>query len=358
MSDAARLDVAPTTADSQLQYDVIATTNGAKTTEDAVEVTKQANGSSGFEMPSFSPQTEAILQRVSASSLAAATTGTPGWEAAREQVLKSMMTSDNFPTPPPPTPGSGKPGRGRGRGRGRGAKTGSPLRNGIDETSIESATPQAFKTEATDLATPGSQDSSTRGRGRGRGRGGGRPRGRGRGGGRGGKRKRADGEDEKDDDDNDDGSESSETYTPLATMTKSGRAVQKPTTFAPPMPSPASETRKRKRPYNRKNPELTVCKVCLRPHSPSSNMIVFCDGCNTPYHRYCHHPPIEQEVVDVPDKEWFCKECKVVSTPARIEPDITTFVTSEGMTDEQVGLNLILTWQPLLTAIPCRNEHV
>lgn len=38
-------------------------------------------------------------------------------------------------------------------------------------------------------------------------------------------------------------------------------------------------------------------------------MIVFCDGCNSGYHQYCHQPPIEKEVVQVAEKEWFCGKC-------------------------------------------------
>ncbi|EKG20099.1 Zinc finger FYVE/PHD-type protein [Macrophomina phaseolina MS6] len=38
-------------------------------------------------------------------------------------------------------------------------------------------------------------------------------------------------------------------------------------------------------------------------------MIVFCDGCNIGYHQYCHHPPIDREVVQVAEKEWFCGSC-------------------------------------------------
>ncbi|KAH0366518.1 hypothetical protein KCU89_g18817, partial [Aureobasidium melanogenum] len=121
------------------------------------------------------------------------------------------------------------------------------------------------------------------GRGRGRGRGG-RPRGRG---GRGGRKPLAEGikihevSSDSDDDLFDDAE-----GTPLATTSRSGRAITKPTTFVPVIPSPTSGT-KRKRNWGRRNPELAVCKQCLRPHSPATNMIVFCDGCNTPYHRYC-----------------------------------------------------------------------
>lgn len=38
-------------------------------------------------------------------------------------------------------------------------------------------------------------------------------------------------------------------------------------------------------------------------------MIVFCDGCNTPWHQHCHDPPIGSEVVQVQEKEWFCSAC-------------------------------------------------
>ncbi|KAG9802757.1 hypothetical protein KCU77_g23548, partial [Aureobasidium melanogenum] len=173
----------------------------------------------------------------------------------------------------------GRPRGSRGRGRGRGALAG---------------------TDMSPLSAAAETPPST-GRGRGRGRGG-RPRGRG---GRGGRKPLAEGikihevSSDSDDDLFDDAEN-----TPLATTSRSGRAITKPTTFVPVIPSPTSGT-KRRRNWGRRNPELAVCKQCLRPHSPATNMIVFCDGCNTPYHRYCHYPPISQEVVDVPDMEWF-----------------------------------------------------
>jgi hypothetical protein len=179
--------------------------------------------------------------------------------------------------------------------------------------------------------------ASVRGRGRG-----GRPKGRGRGG-KSSKRKR---EDEDDDDDSD----SSEVITPVTTVTKSGRSILKPTSFVPPPPSPPTAT-KRKRPFRQRNPENAVCKTCLRGSSPASNMIVFCDGCNSPYHRYCHKPPIDQAVVDEVDKEWHCRHCRIeVDVPA---PVIETagLVSIEGMTLEQVrGL--------ILQSVAWRNSDV
>ncbi|EMC92592.1 hypothetical protein BAUCODRAFT_125577 [Baudoinia panamericana UAMH 10762] len=155
----------------------------------------------------------------------------------------------------------------------------------------------------------------------------GRPRGRGRGGGRGGKRKREDREDGD--------SDSSEVYTPMATKTKSGRSIQKPSSFVPPPPAPSPITsNKRKRTY-RRNPESAVCKVCLRGTSPASNMIVFCDGCNTPYHRFCHHPPIDPSVIDEVDKEWYCKQCEQERVLPVPESEIADFVAAGGASVEQ-----------------------
>lgn len=146
---------------------------------------------------------------------------------------------------------------------------------------------------------------------------------------RGGKRKRAD------DDDDGDGSSDSEIYAP--TTTKSGRNVQKPTSFVPPpQPSPSAlPTYKKKRTY-RRNPESAVCKVCLRGVSPASNMIVFCDGCNVPYHRYCHQPPIDQSVIDEVDKEWYCKQCERERIEPVPEAHVTGFVSAEGASAEEV----------------------
>ena len=219
--------------------------------------------------------------------------------------MKDMATSENMPTQTPS--GDAIPAE---RG-GRGAK----------RASFADGNPTPNKTEAdASQATPGSS-----GRPRGRG---GRPRGsRARGGGRGGKRKREDGSEGE--------SSDSEVATPVVTMTKSGRNVQKPTSFVPPPQSPtAAPTTKRKRTY-RRNPESAVCKMCLRGTSPASNMIVFCDGCNTPYHRYCHQPPIDQAVIDEVDKEWYCKPCekeRIVPVP---DAEVASFVSAAGAPPEQ-----------------------
>ena len=40
-----------------------------------------------------------------------------------------------------------------------------------------------------------------------------------------------------------------------------------------------------------------------------NNMIVFCDGCNTAYHQWCHDPQIPKEVVEIAEMEWVCGKC-------------------------------------------------
>ncbi|SMR47493.1 unnamed protein product [Zymoseptoria tritici ST99CH_3D1] len=217
-----------------------------------------------------------------------------------------------------PTRGGMGVGRGRGGGRPRGKGKGGGL---------------AGSGLLSNGGTPdGSTQTPTPGKARGRGRGGGRPRGKGKGSARSNKRKRDD-----DDEDSDSASSiSSDEVTPIATMTKSGRSVQKPTSFVPPPPaSPMAPATKRKRVFTRRNPESAVCKVCLRGTSPTSNMIVFCDGCNSPYHRYCHQPAIDQSVIDVVDKEWFCRRCEVEREVPVPEGEISGFVAVEGVGAEQ-----------------------
>lgn len=113
----------------------------------------------------FSAQTAAILAR--AKQNIANHAGSASYEAAREQIMKGMVTSDQLPVP-----ASGNtPKRGRG-GRARGGRGGGAARSPT----------------AGDGSTPGSTSAPASERGRGKV---GRPRGRGRGGVRGGKRKRS-----------------------------------------------------------------------------------------------------------------------------------------------------------------------
>lgn len=104
-------------------------------------------------------------------------------------------------------------------------------------------------------------------------------------------------------------------FTELPKMTQSGRAVVKPTQFVP----ESSTSSARKRGPSKKSQEQALCKRCGRGHSPQSNMIVFCDGCNGGWHQMCHDPAVSDEMVKDETAPWFCADCsrkKAVKTPS------------------------------------------
>ena len=139
-----------------------------------------------------------------------------------------------------------------------------------------------------------------------------------------GKRKRSK-DDDDDDNDGQDDTDASETFTPLPSQSRSGRKIFQANVNTPIIKidnesleknSPLLLTRPhlsgsgKKKPHYRRLPGATaVCENCGRGHSPSSNVIVFCDGCNRPWHQHCHDPPIKGEIVQIEEKEWFCSEC-------------------------------------------------
>ena len=276
---------------------------------------------------------------------------TPEWEAAREAVLSQMVTSQDIATAPAPkvTRGGVKTGGRRGRG-GRRTKVkieepddappkslDGPVRaknkGGRPRGSRAGGTPRGGRGGGTPGsgrggATPGSVRASVNK--------GGRPRGSRAGNsaaalagrliGRGMKRKR-----KKDDDDDDekDDTDASEEFTPIA-ATSSGRRINQVKTFSPvvldPMkglasknlqsaaraPVPESPSTGKKAKKRRKPGEAAVCINCGRGHSPNTNMIVFCDGCSTPWHQYCHDRPITPSFIQIEEKEWNCAECTTV----------------------------------------------
>lgn len=253
-------------------------------------------------LPRLSATTEQILRRINANGGAQ-----PALQAAREQVLQQMVTTQNVSAPKQPPP----PRRGSGRGRGRGG--------GSSGTKVE-------KPRRESAATAGSPTNPGRGRGSGRARGGGR----------GGRRRRVKKEEVEydDEDETSDHTTSSETFTSLPTTTKSGRAINRPTQY-----DPATKTPTRRRGPYRRMAEASVCRVCQRGHSPSRNLIVFCDGCNTPYHQYCHDPPVEDEVVKVEEKEWLCSYCtgsrQTAPTGGLGEAELRTAVGGERLSLEE-----------------------
>lgn len=95
--------------------------------------------------------------------------------------------------------------------------------------------------------------------------------------------------------------------TELPRITQSGRAVVKPAQFVPAV----SEGSSRKRGPAKRTQEHALCKRCGRGHSPASNMIVFCDGCNFGWHQMCHDPVISEETVKDENAAWFCADCVI-----------------------------------------------
>ncbi|MCJ1304376.1 hypothetical protein MMC08_007188, partial [Hypocenomyce scalaris] len=292
-----------------------------------------SNSTPTFTPPSFaalSASTTALLARVDNTAISA------GWEAAREQILSQMTTSRDLGV------GSGSPTATNitGGRRGRGVKANrvtSPAARGTIKVERVGKRGGGGGDEVVVKIEPGSTPVPGRSRGRGRGRSGGRPRGSGRGG-RGGKRKRSDSDAE---DDNKDDTSASETYTPLPTSSRSGRLLHKPAPFTPVVPSTTASpltAKKWKRPYRRPG-EASVCKNCGRGHSPSSNVIVFCDGCNTPWHQHCHDPPIPAEVVMEEEREWICGGCGVLREE-RVQ--LEGKVGGEGLGVEEVNIGCLL----------------
>jgi hypothetical protein len=244
----------------------------------------------------------------------------------------TIATQPITPTPASPIQTTNPPRNGGRRARGL-RRRGSPL---------ASDTITVFSASASGFTTP----PASRGRGSGRARGTSRSS-------RGStKRKRSsrslEGENEPEYSDTD----SSENFTPLA-QSRSGRKIiqastnssgtpvikldpetsAKPSPTRPPSSAKASPTTLpttarmkstpsssskasmlKKRPSFKRTPggAGAVCKNCSRGHSPTSNAIVFCDGCNTPWHQFCHNPPIGQDIVMIAEKEWFCSDCIVL----------------------------------------------
>ncbi|KAF2712244.1 hypothetical protein K504DRAFT_464322 [Pleomassaria siparia CBS 279.74] len=244
--------------------------------------------------PQFSASTAAILSRLQASRGDVA--GSLAFEAKKAEVMQNYVTSDKLPTPPP-IANTGKRGKGGGR------------------TALK--TDVAVKSPATGTTPTSARGTSGRGRGRGRG---------GRGGGRGGKRKRADSAESDEAEDSD----ISSSYTPLPTRTKSGRNVNKPVVFVPTIPEPTPTVKRRR---STKTILAAQCKACHRGTDPTSNRIVFCDICSTPYHQYCHDPPIENDVVTLLEKEWICGPCE--RSKNTVVEGTEDLIAAEGLTIDE-----------------------
>jgi hypothetical protein len=247
----------------------------------------------------------------------------PGYDDMRRTVMSQMKTSMNMELPSTP-PVTGR------RNQGGRASVGSASSAGA----TIGAKPGA-------AGTPKNNGTPTSG---GKGKGAAKPKSR-----AGTKRKRARESSEEsssdpgamsdlgDDSETDDAASITEDF---PKVTSSGRAVNKPAQFVP----AASDTPPKKRGPSKKSVENALCKRCGRGHSPASNMIVFCDGCNLGWHQMCHDPAVSDEAVKDESAQWFCTDCtrkqeakrgvkKVASTPA---PEPPKLVSWQGRSDAEV----------------------
>ncbi|KAL9613178.1 MAG: hypothetical protein Q9167_002255 [Letrouitia subvulpina] len=290
--------------------------------------------------PTFSavPVNPALV-RVANSDFSNRQNLSPAWNAAPQSTVSLPV----YETPPSRPIRGVKSGARRARG-GRGATAGPRTTSASSRKKVKIETPETVGAGSTGN-TPAEGIGSVRGRGRGSARRGGRPRGSraGASSARGTKRKRNEDEDKND-------SDGSEVITPLPTQSRSGRRITHVTNFSPVVidleakPTPSSSnvvkigqdttrlkagtTNPKGKRTTVKQGEASVCKNCGRGYSPASNMIVFCDGCNGPWHQFCHDPPISPEAIRIEEREWYCADCEVLREErAHVEGK----VSAEGM---------------------------
>ena len=55
---------------------------------------------------------------------------------------------------------------------------------------------------------------------------------------------------------------------------------------------------------------------------------MFCDGCNGPWHQYCHDPPVRTEALADAEREWFCADCVLLREHSAV---LDGKVAGEGM---------------------------
>ncbi|KAG9233429.1 hypothetical protein BJ875DRAFT_512196 [Amylocarpus encephaloides] len=245
-------------------------------------------------VPQFSAATEMILKRIqngagntinSTTTLSSiGITGTPpGYEDMRRSVLMGMKTTLNMDIPSTPTTNR--------RGGVAGKATG-----GAPIAPRPSATPKS-RGSVDGVSASGRKTKSGP---------------RTKGGRVGGKRKRAKSESMSEEESDamsklgeDSDSDDTEEITVFPKVTQSGRHIVKPAQFVP----ATRESNPKRRAPSKKAQEQALCKRCGRGHSPETNMIVFCDGCNSGWHQMCHDPPISEEMVKDEMAPWFCLGC-------------------------------------------------
>lgn len=274
----------------------------------------------------FSANTAMILQRIKSGvgGLGVGILGNgapppPGFEDMKKSVMQGMKTSMNMEIPTPlsaqarrlakqsPTPGAS------------GSRTGMATPPSTYVTPYANKTPAGTPTNAAN-GNAGSSKRVTRPRGT--------------------KRKRVkeesiSAEDSENMPDLGDSDSDGSGDIVMPRMTQSGRQIVKPAQFVPSPVTPASRKRGPSKRTQEERTEQALCKRCGRGHSPQNNMIVFCDGCNGPWHQMCHDPAVSDEAVRDETSDWFCADC---SEKRGITPpfDATRGVSWQGRSTEQV----------------------
>jgi hypothetical protein len=253
-------------------------------------------------VPQFSAATEMILKRIhsgATTSLSIGITGTPpGYEDMRRSVLQGMKTSMNMEMPTTPIGNRGRAAaRERGSASGRGSATPTGTNSGKGKATAKPKGRAGTKRKRVKDESESTEDSDSN------------------------MSKLGD-----DDSDSDEGS-----IEEMPKITQSGRQVVKPTQFVP----AAYENPAKRRAPSKRSQEHALCKRCGRGHSPKNNMIVFCDGCNLPWHQMCHDPIIAEDVLKDEASQWFCAECSIKNG---IKPKETaTSVSWQGRSADEVS---------------------
>ncbi|OQD76300.1 hypothetical protein PENDEC_c004G06212 [Penicillium decumbens] len=92
----------------------------------------------------------------------------------------------------------------------------------------------------------------------------------------------------------------------VARTSRSGRVIKAPAAFTP---APATASSGGKRRSGGKKTTIN-CAECGRGHSPRNNPIVFCDGCQSAWHKHCHDPQIPEAAITNLETEWKCNNCE------------------------------------------------
>ncbi|KAK9458149.1 hypothetical protein V1511DRAFT_491873 [Dipodascopsis uninucleata] len=147
-----------------------------------------------------------------------------------------------------------------------------------------------------------------------------------------------------------DDSDTDEGFSFEGMKTKSGRKVHKPQTFDAIDVLPDNKRRSL-----RQRRDLQTCRICLRGHSPDSNLIVFCDGCNDPYHQLCHDPPIDRVFIQIAEAQWFCAQCQSKMSERPLQTGLSGQNLSE--TEKRTYLLSLPVKQLVELILMCEREH-